>query len=117
MICIYHISSSRSTVDFLTKSILLSEIATQLLVHGIQKIFILGRSKKKFADAVENWRSRAHIDSEEDELRLCFIQCDLADIRSVKDSADQLIKTTDRLDVVICNAGTAVTSKFPSSTR
>jgi NAD(P)-dependent dehydrogenase (short-subunit alcohol dehydrogenase family) len=86
---------------------LLSDIATQLLLHNIQKIFILGRSKKKFMDALEHWHSQGHLDSRADDSRLCFVECDLADIHSVKDSTDQIIKATDRLDIVICNAGMA----------
>ncbi|KAL1967779.1 hypothetical protein VTN77DRAFT_2468 [Rasamsonia byssochlamydoides] len=96
----------------------LSEIATQLLVHSIQKIFILGRSKKKFSDALEYWRSRGYIDDareDDDESRLCFVQCDLADIRSVKESADRIVKATDRLDVVICNAGLGISKQYKLS--
>lgn len=92
-----------------------SEITTQLLVHGIRKIFILGRSKEKFSEALKFWRSRRHTIEYDEKSRLSFVQCDLADIRSVKDSADQIMKATDRLDIVICNAGsTDRLRKLPS---
>ncbi|KAL1984862.1 hypothetical protein VTN96DRAFT_8617 [Rasamsonia emersonii] len=91
------------------------EITTQLLVHGIRKIFILGRSKQKFSEALEYWRSRRYTIEYDDKSRLSFVQCDLADIRSVKDSADQIMKATDRLDIVICNAGLGIANQYKLS--
>ena len=81
-------------------------------MHGIEKIFILARSRTKFDAALEEWRERDGINldtttnnDKQDPVKLHFISCDLGDIRAVRDAADQIKQDTDRLDFVICNAG------------
>ncbi|KAH3493916.1 hypothetical protein KXW98_007280 [Aspergillus fumigatus] len=76
-----------------------------LLLHNVRKVYIVARSKSKYLRAQENWRQRHGIVLSENDDRLEFIQCDLGDIKSVKDAADEITAKTDRLDILICNAG------------
>lgn len=66
---------------------------------------MLARSKDRFIASKYEWGHREGISLGEDEGRVEFIECDLSDIKAVKDAADKLKKKTDRLDIVICNAG------------
>jgi NAD(P)-dependent dehydrogenase (short-subunit alcohol dehydrogenase family) len=48
-------------------------------------------------------------------MRVELVQCDLAGIRAAKDAADEIKHKTDRLDILICNAGTPSASAGPIS--
>jgi NAD(P)-dependent dehydrogenase (short-subunit alcohol dehydrogenase family) len=96
------------------------EICTQLLFHGIEKIFILARSRTKFDAALEEWRERDGINlgltsDNKDPVKLHFISCDLGDICAVREAADQIKQDTDRLDLVICNAGLGIAPQYSLS--
>jgi NAD(P)-dependent dehydrogenase (short-subunit alcohol dehydrogenase family) len=39
------------------------------------------------------------------EEKLDFVECDLGDIWAVKRAAEQIRQSTDRLDILMCNAG------------
>jgi len=80
------------------------EIAAQLLLHNISKLYILARSKEKFKSAKDYWYDTHQI-SEEVVGRVEFIPCDLSDMVVVKKVADDLVKKLDRLDILINNAG------------
>ncbi|PGH01194.1 hypothetical protein GX51_05390 [Blastomyces parvus] len=85
----------------------MTEISTQLLLHGIAKLYILSRRRDKYDAAVDIWRRNPHIQLETDgEIqRTEFIQCDLGDMVQVRRAAWDIRKRTDRLDILICNAG------------
>ncbi|EAW06277.1 putative short chain dehydrogenase/reductase [Aspergillus clavatus NRRL 1] len=91
------------------------EIVAQLLLHGIKKVYVVARSKSKFAIAQEGWRERKDILLSEDDDRVEFIQCDLADIRSVKDAAEKITRKAERLDILVCNAGMGLSPKYKCS--
>lgn len=91
------------------------EIVAQLLLHNVRKVYIVARSKSKYLRAQENWRQRHGIVLSENDDRLEFIQCDLGDIKSVKDAADEITAKTDRLDILICNAGLGVGPQYKRS--
>lgn len=38
-------------------------------------------------------------------VQVTFVECDLADLASVKTAAEKVLATVDRLDVLMCNAG------------
>lgn len=87
-----------------------SEITAQLLLHGIATVFVVARSKEKFDTAREDWRRREGISLGENEERLQFVPCDLSHIKDVKAAAEQIKQKTDRIHILICNAG-----EFPLS--
>lgn len=84
---------------------LVSEITAQLLLHGIATVFVVARSKEKFDTAREDWRHREGISLGENEERLQFVPCDLSHIKEVKAAAEQIKQKTDRIHILICNAG------------
>ncbi|KAF4213107.1 hypothetical protein CNMCM8980_000466 [Aspergillus fumigatiaffinis] len=91
------------------------EIVAQLLLHNVRKVYIVARSKSKYLRAQETWRQRHGIVLSENDDRVEFIQCDLGDIKSVKDAADEITAKTDRLDILICNAGLGVAPQYKRS--
>ncbi|RJE21144.1 short chain dehydrogenase reductase [Aspergillus sclerotialis] len=92
-----------------------SEITAQLLRYGIEKVFVVARNKNKYMDSKEEWRRRAHITLGKNDSRVEFIKCDLTDILSVQGAARQVKLKTERLHIVICNAGQAVSSQYHRS--
>lgn len=83
------------------------EIAAQLLLHNIAKLYILARSQKKFQDARGYWYD-IHQIPEDVVGRVEFVECDLSDMVAVKKVADSFVKgpkKLERLDMLINNAG------------
>ncbi|KAF9883456.1 hypothetical protein FE257_003454 [Aspergillus nanangensis] len=48
----------------------------------------------------------------EDSARVTFVQCDLADVFSTRNTAEYIKRTTDRLDILICNAGIGISTEY-----
>lgn len=65
----------------------------------------MGRSNDKFNSAREEWRQREGISLGENDERVQFVPCDLADIKDVKAATEQIKQKTDHLHILICNAG------------
>jgi NAD(P)-dependent dehydrogenase (short-subunit alcohol dehydrogenase family) len=82
-----------------------TEITAQLLLHDIDKVFVIGRNHDKYAQACEEWRHRKGITLGAGDARVDFVQCDLADIPAVKEAAEYIKQRTDRLDLLFCNGG------------
>lgn len=82
------------------------EITAQLL-HSIQKVYIVARNRRKYEAAREDWCHQTGVFLDKNDDRTEFIQCDLADISSVKRAAEEIRHKTDRIHMVICNAGTS----------
>jgi len=80
-------------------------MSAQLLLHGIEKVYILARTPSKYEDSKEEWLRMRGITREDSSERSEFDQCDLSDIREVKAVADKLLSKLDRLDMLINNAG------------
>lgn len=81
------------------------EITAQLLLNGIEKAIVVSRSPDKFQTAREEWKARDGISLGEHDARVDFVQCDLADIANVHAAAEQIKQKTDRIHILICNAG------------
>lgn len=80
-------------------------VSHTLLKHNISKLFILSLSedvvsKAKAAVAEEMGQSTAD--------RTEWIQCDLSDWKQVKNVAEQIKKSTDRLDILVNNAARGI---------
>lgn len=76
-----------------------------LLSHGIEKLFILSLVKDKADGAVEAIRSEL---GNEAAKKVTWIECDLSDWNKVKEVAEQISNSTDRLDILINNAGRGI---------
>jgi NAD(P)-dependent dehydrogenase (short-subunit alcohol dehydrogenase family) len=76
------------------------EIIAQLLLHDIEKVYVLSRKREKFDRAVSYWREKAI-----DVGRVEFVACDLNDMTVVKKVGDELMGRLSRLDILINNAG------------
>ena len=77
------------------------EIVAQLLIHGIERVFVLSRKKEKFEQAERYWKEKGIAA----EGRVEFISCDLIDMLIVKKVGDELMRRLGRLDILINNAG------------
>jgi NAD(P)-dependent dehydrogenase (short-subunit alcohol dehydrogenase family) len=78
------------------------EIVAQLLIHGIEKVYVLSRKKEKFKQAEGYWKEKGI----EVEGRVEFMSCDFLDMTIVKRVGDELMGRLERLDILINNAGT-----------
>lgn len=72
----------------------------------------MARSKDKYDAARKEWRHREGISLGENDERLQFVPCDLADIKDVKAATEQIKQKTDHIHILICNAG-----EFPLSIK
>jgi NAD(P)-dependent dehydrogenase (short-subunit alcohol dehydrogenase family) len=75
-----------------------------LLEKGHQLIFLV-RNVEKAQEVISGWDKKENVS---------IIECDLADLRSVKKAAEKLLKETDQLDVLINNAGGTFQERFES---
>ncbi|KAM0359865.1 hypothetical protein ACHAO7_006996 [Fusarium culmorum] len=76
-----------------------------LLTHDISKIFILSLSKEVVEGAK---KSVAEELGQEKADRTEWVQCDLSNWAEVKKAADQIKNSTDRLDLLVNNAGRGI---------
>lgn len=81
------------------------EIVSQLLLHGITKVYVLARNPQKFELAMKFWDESHDLKADNIVQRVEFLACDLSDILAVKKVADELMRKLDRLDMLINNAG------------
>lgn len=91
------------------------EMTAQLLLHKIDKVFVLGRSRSSYDTACQVWLADRRIDLQDSESRSEFVECDLMDILSVKKTADYLKRQMTRLDILINNAGLATVPQYELS--
>lgn len=76
-----------------------------LLSHGIEKLIILSLVKEKADGAVEAIRSEL---GDEAAKKVTWIECDLSDWEKAKEVAEQISSSTERLDILINNAGRGI---------
>ena len=70
-----------------------------LSAHKPAHIYFSGRNAKKAQQVIEK------VKSANPDVSVTFIECDLADLSSVKKAAEQFLAQADRLDVFYANAG------------
>lgn len=76
-----------------------------LLKHNVAKVYILSISD----DVVKGAKGAIAKELGEDKAnRTTWMKCDISDWWGVKDIADKIIKDTDRLDILINNAGRGI---------
>lgn len=76
-----------------------------LLAHGIKKLFILSLSEDVIDDAL---KAIAEEMGEETAKKVTWLQCDLSNLKKAKEAADKIAKETDRIDILINNAGRGI---------
>ena len=76
-----------------------------LLSHGIEKLFILSLSHEVIAGSL---KAIADDMGEEVAKKVTWLQCDLSDWRMTKRTADKIASETDRIDILINNAGRGI---------
>ncbi|OAK99464.1 NAD(P)-binding protein, partial [Phaeosphaeriaceae sp. SRC1lsM3a] len=76
-----------------------------LLSHNISKLFILSKSEEIATDAINAITQEMGKDKAD---RVEFIQCDLSDWEATGKVAFQISEKTDRLDILINNAGRGI---------
>lgn len=91
-------------MNILQRIIINTEITTQLLLHGIEKVIIIARSEDRYITAREEWRQQKGISLDND-ARSEFVECDLGNIQDVKAAAEKIKQVTDRVHILVCNAG------------
>ncbi|KAK3721915.1 hypothetical protein LTR37_002731 [Vermiconidia calcicola] len=75
------------------------ETVTQLAKHDPEEIFLAARTRSKAEAAIDEIKQAVP------NGRVSFLQLDLSSFRSIKDAADQFKARSDRLDILINNAG------------
>lgn len=76
-----------------------------ILSHGIEKLFILSVSKDVVEDAVSAIREEL---GDEEAKKVHWLHCDLSDWKKTKETADEIANSTDRVDILICNAARGI---------
>jgi len=76
-----------------------------LLSKGIEKIFILSVSKEVIDGAVNAVREEM---GDAAAKKMIWLQCDLSDWKHVKQIADKIANSTDRIDILINNAARGI---------
>jgi NAD(P)-dependent dehydrogenase (short-subunit alcohol dehydrogenase family) len=76
----------------------------ELLKRGHQLIFLV-RNTDKAQEVIASWDKKENVS---------IIKCDLADLKSVRQAAEELLQKTDQLDVLINNAGGTFNERLES---
>lgn len=79
----------------------------RILYRAGGNVYILSRSTKNMAAAIENMKSDSHVGATEQLGRLDYIEMDLEDLASVQKAAKEYVSRESRLDVLFNNAGVA----------
>ncbi|KAI4124498.1 MAG: hypothetical protein LQ338_004761 [Usnochroma carphineum] len=76
-----------------------------MLSHDVKKLFILSVSKEVIDSAVNAVKEEM---GQEAADKIVWLQCDLADFKAVKQTADKIASQTDRIDIMVNNAGRGI---------
>jgi NAD(P)-dependent dehydrogenase (short-subunit alcohol dehydrogenase family) len=74
-------------------------LVIEFVKHGATRVYFTGRNEKSAGGVIE----AAKVNNATADVR--FVRCDLAELASVKAAAKQIASETDRLDILMCNAG------------
>lgn len=77
------------------------ETILQLAQHSPSKIFLASRTESKALEAIASIKDSLKDSS----IGLQYVPLDLASFKSIRSAAEKVNSTTDRLDILICNAG------------
>lgn len=76
-----------------------------LLAHGIDRVFIVSVSSDKADGAVAAIQEEL---GEEAANKITWLQTDLSDFKRAEETAEKIASDTDRLDILINNAGRGI---------
>ncbi|KAJ9612458.1 hypothetical protein H2200_004055 [Cladophialophora chaetospira] len=76
------------------------ETVLQLAKHNPQKIYLASRTESKGRDAIASIKAQTS-----ENVDIEYLPLDLSSLPSVKQAADQVISHSDRLDILVLNAG------------
>ncbi|MGD1941061.1 MAG: SDR family oxidoreductase [Leptolyngbyaceae cyanobacterium] len=76
--------------------------ASRILLAKSAKVVMLNRNPEKSTAAVETLKQEFGADAD-----VNFVRMDLADLSSVREAAEQVLKTVPQIDALICNAAIA----------
>ncbi len=76
-----------------------------LLSRGIEKVFIISVSKEVVDKSIDTIKEEI---GEEVAKKVTWLECDLADWKAVKETADKIAKSTDRIDILVNNAARGI---------
>ena len=99
--------AAKDTPDLAGKTVLVTggtaglgyETALSFAGHNPGKIFFTGRSQPSADKLIKE------VNSEYPNVPITFIKCDLASLESVRNAAKEIVSKTDRVDIVMANAG------------
>lgn len=76
-----------------------------LLSHGLEKLFILSVSKEVVDKSIDAIKEEM---GEETAKKVTWLECDISDWKKVKQTADTIASSTDRIDILINNAARGI---------
>ncbi|WP_299465386.1 SDR family oxidoreductase [uncultured Microscilla sp.] len=80
--------------------------ATKILLSKGAEVFMLNRNAKKSNKAIDDLKAQFGADA-----KVAFIKMDLAELSSVRNAAEEVIRTVPKIDALICNAAVAQVAK------
>ncbi|MGC6428928.1 MAG: SDR family oxidoreductase [Flavobacteriales bacterium] len=80
--------------------------ATKILLQKGANVVMLNRNEEKTKRAIKKLKTEIN-----SPINLSFIKMDLSDMSSIRNAAEEINKTIDKIDVLICNAAVAQIAK------
>lgn len=78
-----------------------------LLAHGLEKLFIVSVRSDVVDGAISAIREEM---GEDVAKKITWLQCDLSDFKKAEETAEKIVGSTDRLDILINNAARGIMS-------
>ena len=78
------------------------ECVRQFAKHGAARVYLAARSRAKYDKAIESLKSDVPLDAI---ANIKFLELDLASFTSIKAAAEAVLRDSDRLDILMNNAG------------
>lgn len=84
--------------------------ARHFALKGCRKVYVLSRSPEKYEQALQRFKqsveaAKSDASSKDAPGRWELVQCDLADLESVKAAANTISGKEERIDILLNNAG------------
>jgi len=80
--------------------------ATKILLSKDAKVVMLNRNEKKSSEAIDDLKEQFGANA-----KVSFIKMDLAELSSVRNATNEVIKAIPKIDALICNAAVAQIAK------